>query len=154
MATMSAAADKVAAKSGSRRRAFLKYSLMSSPLSHIDIHPAFFLLPGEHTLFGKRGMHMPKRRESGKMRSAADMIKKINALDSSRKYSQVHVEFFGRREASIDGLYGVLEYDGERIRLSAGKEEIVFCGKGLSIDVFDLGQAVIHGEIMSMEFCK
>ena len=92
---------------------------------------------------------MPKRRESGKMRSAADMIKKINALDSSRKYSQVHVEFFGRREASIDGLY-----DGERIRLSAGKEEIIFCGKGLSIDVFDLGQAVIHGEIMSMEFCK
>ena len=92
---------------------------------------------------------MPKRRESGKMRSAADMIKKINALDS-----QVHVEFFGRREASIDGLYGVLEYDGERIRLSAGKEEIIFCGKGLSIDVFDLGQAVIHGEIMSMEFCK
>ena len=71
-----------------------------------------------------------------------------------RKYSQVHVEFFGRREASIDGLYGVLEYDGERIRLSAGKEEIIFCGKGLSIDVFDLGQAVIHGEIMSMEFCK
>ena len=97
---------------------------------------------------------MPKRRESGKMRTAADMIKKINALDSSRKYSQVHVEFFGRREASIDGLYGVLEYDGERIRLSAGKEEIIFCGKGLSIDVFDLGQAVIHGEIMSMEFCK
>ena len=48
----------------------------------------------------------------------------------------------------------MLEYDGERIRLSAGKEEIVFCGKGLSIDVFDLGQAVIHGEIMSMEFCK
>lgn len=66
----------------------------------------------------------------------------------------MHVEFFGRREASIDGLYGVLEYDGERIRLSAGKEEIIFCGKGLSIDVFDLGQAVIHGEIMSMEFCK
>ena len=29
---------------------------------------------------------MPKRRENGKMRSAADMIKKINALDSSRKY--------------------------------------------------------------------
>ena len=77
---------------------------------------------------------MPKRRESGKMRSAADMIKKINALDSSRKYSQVPVEFFGRREAGRDGLYGRLE--------------------GLSIDVFDLGQAVIHGEIMSMEFCK
>ena len=68
---------------------------------------------------------MPKRRESGKMRSAADMIKKINALDSSRKYSQVHVEFFGRREASIDGLYGVLEYDGERIRLSPLPQKII-----------------------------
>lgn len=97
---------------------------------------------------------MPKRNDGGKIRSAADMIKKINALDSAKKYSQVHIEFFGRREASIDGLYGVLEYDGERIRLSAGKEEIVFCGKELSIDVFDLGQAVIHGEIETMEFCK
>ena len=62
---------------------------------------------------------MPKRRESGKMRSAADMIKKINALDSSRKYSQVHVEFFGRREAIIDALYRVREFDGDRILLSA-----------------------------------
>ncbi len=97
---------------------------------------------------------MPKRRESGRIRSAADVIKKINALDSSSKYSQVHVEFFGRGEASIDGLYGVLEYDGGRIRLSTGKEEIIFLGKGLSIDVFDLGQAVIHGEISSMEFVK
>lgn len=97
---------------------------------------------------------MPKRNDGGKIRSAADVIKKINALDSAKKYSHVHIEFFGRHEASIDGLYGVLEYDGERIRLSAGKEEIVFCGKELSIDVFDLGQAVIHGEIETMEFCK
>lgn len=79
--------------------------------------------------------------------------KKINALDAGRKYPQVHIEFFGRREASIDGLCGVLEYDGERIRLSAGKEEIVFCGKGLSIDVFDLGQAVIRGDIENVRFC-
>ena len=77
---------------------------------------------------------MPKRRDSRKIYSAAELIKKINALDAGRKYPQVHIEFFGRREASIDGLCGVLEYDGERIRLSAGKEEIVFCGKGLSID--------------------
>ena len=65
----------------------------------------------------------------------------------------MHIEFFGRREASIDGLCGVLEYDGERIRLSAGKEEIVFCGKELSIDVFDLGQAVIRGDIENVRFC-
>lgn len=102
---------------------------------------------------GKRDAHAKTQREREDALGGGH-DKKINALDSSRKYSQVHVEFFGRREASIDGLYGVLEYDGERIRLSAGKEEIIFCGKGLSIDVFDLGQAVIHGEIMSMEFCK
>ncbi|MEF2769487.1 MAG: YabP/YqfC family sporulation protein [Acutalibacteraceae bacterium] len=96
---------------------------------------------------------MPKRRDSRKIYSAAELIKKINALDAGRKYPQVHIEFFGRREASIDGLCGVLEYDGERIRLSAGKEEIVFCGKGLSIDVFDLGQAVIRGDIENVRFC-
>ena len=40
---------------------------------------------------------MPKRRDSRKIYSAAELIKKINALDAGRKYPQVHIEFFGRR---------------------------------------------------------
>lgn len=91
---------------------------------------------------------------SKRKRSATDVIKAINTLDSSNKYSDVHIEFLGNKEVSIDGLYGVLEYSGERIRLSAGKKELIFCGDEMSIDVFDLGQAIIKGKILSMEFCN
>ena len=89
-----------------------------------------------------------------KVRQSVGILFGSETVLYERMTPKENIEFFGRREASIDGLCGVLEYDGERIRLSAGKEEIVCCGQGLSIDVFDLGQAVIHGEIMSMEFCK
>lgn len=91
---------------------------------------------------------------SKRKRSAADVIKAISTLDSSNKYSDVHIEFSGDKEVSIDGLYGVLEYNAECIRLSAGRKELLFRGDEMSMDVFDLGQAVIKGRILSMEFCK
>ena len=93
---------------------------------------------------------MAKREKPG---IASRIIKTLSTLDRQNRYSGLHIELSGQHEAAVDGLYGVLEYDDEKIRLNTGKSEVVFCGKNLNIDVFDLGRAVIRGEIESIRFC-
>lgn len=63
-----------------------------------------------------------------------------------------HIELMGNREAIVDGVCGVVEYEENIIRLNTGKSMVKFTGKGLAIQVFTQNQAMIAGYIASVEF--
>ena len=63
-----------------------------------------------------------------------------------------HMELSGNREAIIEGCKGVVEYDEGIIRLNLGKNIVRFTGTGLSIRTLTLEQAIITGNILSIDF--
>ena len=63
-----------------------------------------------------------------------------------------HIEMFSNREAIIDGCRGVMEYDEENIQLNIGAGTVRISGRGLNMDSFGEGQAVIKGYIKNIEF--
>ena len=62
------------------------------------------------------------------------------------------IEIAGNREAVIDGCQGILEYDENVIKLSAGRMSIRFSGRGLQIKVLTHDSAVVEGFITGIEF--
>jgi len=63
-----------------------------------------------------------------------------------------HMELSGNREAIIEGCKGVVEYDEGVIRLNLGKNIVRFTGTQLSIRTLTLEQAIITGNIISIDF--
>ena len=63
-----------------------------------------------------------------------------------------HMELSGNREAIVEGCKGVVEYDEGIIRLNLGKNIVRFTGTGLSIRTLTLEQAIITGNILSIDF--
>lgn len=62
------------------------------------------------------------------------------------------IELSGNREAFVEGVLGVLEYDDTRIRLNTGSLVVEFSGAALTISTLQMEQAVIRGEILSLSF--
>lgn len=63
-----------------------------------------------------------------------------------------HMELSGNREAIVEGCKGVVEYDEGVIRLNLGKNIVRFMGTELSIRTLTLEQAIITGNILSIDF--
>lgn len=63
-----------------------------------------------------------------------------------------HMELSGNREAIVEGCKGVVEYDEGVIRLNLGKHIVRFTGTELSIRTLTLEQAIITGNILSIDF--
>jgi sporulation protein YqfC len=63
-----------------------------------------------------------------------------------------HMELSGNREAVVDGCNGVLEFDENIVRLSAGKFIIRFSGRGLILKELTQSSVVVEGFIISIEF--
>ena len=63
-----------------------------------------------------------------------------------------HIELFGNREATVNQCEGILEYSEERIKLNIGKNTILFCGSDLCMKEYGSSQAVLSGNIMTIEF--
>lgn len=62
------------------------------------------------------------------------------------------VELRGRRHLLVCGVRGILEYSGERIRLSLPDGEVCVDGHGLSMTAYYRGQTGIDGEIAAVSF--
>lgn len=80
--------------------------------------------------------------------------KLINALDLPKTAMPgvSGIELSGNREAVIDGCRGILQYDDDLIKLSAGKLTVCFRGNMLCVRSLTPDQATIEGEIVSIEF--
>ena len=58
----------------------------------------------------------------------------------------------GGRQALIEGQRGILEYSGERIVISFGREKLSLMGDGLRLSAMNAGELLIHGRIRSVEW--
>ncbi len=63
-----------------------------------------------------------------------------------------HIELFGNREAIVNECEGIIEYSEKRIKLNIGKNTILFCGSDLCMKEYGSSQAVISGNILTIEF--
>ena len=63
-----------------------------------------------------------------------------------------HIELFGNREAIVNQCEGIIEYSEERIKLNMGKNTILFCGSDLCMKAYGSSQAVLSGNILTIEF--
>ena len=63
-----------------------------------------------------------------------------------------HIEIMGDREATIEGVKGVMEYDSNQVKLNIGKKILRFTGQALSLKCLTDESAIIEGEIASVEF--
>ncbi len=65
-----------------------------------------------------------------------------------------HIELFSNKEAIIDGIRGVLEYNDCYIKLNTGKGTLEFSGSMLEISSLDAEGLIICGKIEKIEFCN
>ncbi|MBR3594340.1 MAG: YabP/YqfC family sporulation protein [Clostridia bacterium] len=67
--------------------------------------------------------------------------------------SGAHIELFSNREAIIDGIRGVIEYNDCYVKLNVGKGTLDIFGNTLEISSLDADGLVISGKIEKIEFC-
>ena len=63
-----------------------------------------------------------------------------------------HIEMAGNREIIIEGCQGIIDYNEETIKLSAGKYAILLTGQNLEIKSLLDENIIIDGTIFSLEF--
>ncbi len=63
-----------------------------------------------------------------------------------------HIELFGNHEAVVNQCAGIIEYSEGRIKLNMGKNTVLFCGSDLCMKEYGSSQAIISGNILTVEF--
>lgn len=65
-----------------------------------------------------------------------------------------YLQFNSNREVTLDGCKGILEYQSDVIRVSAGSMVIVFKGRQLNIKCLTATAIVVGGYITNVEFIR
>lgn len=65
-----------------------------------------------------------------------------------------HIELYSDREAVVEGIKGIIEYNDCYIKLSGGKYMLEFWGEKLEILTLSISGVVIRGNIKKVEFCR
>ncbi len=99
-------------------------------------------------------LNMEKKRikKYGRLSSLTEKISDELELPKTVVPGTVHIEMNGNREAIVDGCRGIVEYDENIIRLNTGKYIVRFTGEGLMIKTLSLNQALVCGNITSIDF--
>lgn len=63
-----------------------------------------------------------------------------------------YMEILGNSKVVLDGCKGVLEYSEESVCLNLSRGTIRFCGSGLCLRALNFEQAIINGQINTIEF--
>ncbi len=66
--------------------------------------------------------------------------------------SETHIDMFGDREMTVEGIKGVIEYDDSLVRLSTGRREVRISGEELEIRSLTKTAATVTGHVVSVEF--
>lgn len=62
------------------------------------------------------------------------------------------IEFHGSTNVSVEGCMGMVEYSDTAIAINLGDRIVRFRGDRLEMDTFFDSQAVIKGNVLSMDF--
>ena len=86
--------------------------------------------------------------------SEMPFFEKIDKQTLLRPIAEVSpkLQMNGSTEAILSDCAGVCDYAADLIRLSAGGKILTFRGSDLQLMQLDGGEAVIHGQIVSVEY--
>lgn len=73
-------------------------------------------------------------------------------IDEGSDFLFPHIEFDSNKRAIVDGSKGVLEYDGNIVRLNCGDIILSFAGDDIKIKTASAEQIVVSGQIICLEF--
>ena len=95
-----------------------------------------------------------RRKRSGERNfySLAERIGNELDLPAEGLPGNAQIELCGNKKAIVSGCRGVLEYDEKTICVSAGRLSVRFNGGDLCISFYRDGEAVICGNIVSVDF--
>ena len=93
-----------------------------------------------------------KRAKLVKPSNLTSKVERVLELPPGALSGAAHIEFTGNYRAILDGNCGILEYDGDVIRLSTGSGVIRFTGSDLVMTALTDENAVVEGKILSVEF--
>lgn len=62
------------------------------------------------------------------------------------------IQITGNHSAVVDGCDGVVDYDGEKVILRAGRLTVRFLGRGLRLKRLTENSAVVEGFITAVEY--
>lgn len=78
--------------------------------------------------------------------------KTYKADDSIMSYvTEPRLEIIGTNQCVVDGLEGIVEYSGDKIKINLGKYSVSFFGDELFINSFSRQGAIVEGTIISVE---
>ena len=97
-------------------------------------------------------MKKPFQKQKEKLLDITEKINSTLDLPDTALPGNSHIEISGNREVIVDGCKGVLQYDEDVIKLNAGRLVIKFSGSDLRIHSMQSEQALISGQIISIEF--
>lgn len=64
----------------------------------------------------------------------------------------VHIELSGNREMIMEGCMGIIEYDEDFIKISAGRYAVKITGRDIMIKNLTRDSAVISGFFLQLEY--
>lgn len=84
--------------------------------------------------------------------SAKDKLGEELGLPKTVTQGLNYMEMLGNREAVVDGCKGILDYSEEKIKINLGNRAMCFSGSELCIKSLGREQAVISGNIYTIDF--
>ncbi len=73
-------------------------------------------------------------------------------LPETAVHNTFTIEFHGESRVIIEGCMGILDYSDEYIAVNLGSKTVRFKGANMQMDTFFESQAVIKGNVISMDF--
>ena len=95
---------------------------------------------------------MKKVREKRSKKSLSEFLEKQTDMPPVSISDIPYIEISGRKHIELDGVYKILNYSGEKIRIRFRKATVSFSGDGLFISNFSGKNAIIEGELTSVVF--
>lgn len=92
------------------------------------------------------------RREEAEPVKEPRPIARMLDLPPSALVGLPQIEIAGNQEAVIGGCQGILEYDENVIKLTAGRLILKFTGRNLQVRVLTHDSAIVAGTITGIEF--
>lgn len=102
--------------------------------------------------FIKEVMALSKNKKPSVMMTAKDMLCEKLDLPLSVVEDLSYMEVLGNSRIVLDGCKGVLDYGESLVRIGLAKGTVQFCGDNLCFKALNNGQAIIEGNIITIEF--
>ena len=90
--------------------------------------------------------------ESQTKKDKWDLFGKAEALSELGVIGAPHMEIIGNTRLTLEGCYGVLDYNETYIKLKLQRGYLVLFGTGLQILLFENRLVTVKGKISSLEF--